>query len=171
MIALKINDIKNFMGRLLIRESFDTFLLERLQVLTASELVLSGKRNKKWYDSDSWEQMEQNSWGDCYYMQWKELKSTVFHYIKGSQSPELMKISFKAAQSQVMSWLVDSGVIETYRTLKPDLFLQLRYEKGQLQLVTGIAFSQFQMDRTVEQAWDEAVRQFLRREQIAYEEE
>ena len=170
MIAIKIIDIRQFMGKLLIRESFDEFLLEKAQVLTASQLTLSGRRNRNWYDSDSWAEMEQKLSGDCFLMYWKEMKNTVFTYIKGNQSPDTMKLSFKASRGQMESWLADSGAVEICRELKPDLFLSFRYEQEQLLLTTGTAFSQFQMDRTVERAWDEAILQFLRREQIAYEE-
>lgn len=170
MIAIRINDIKNLMGKLLIRESFDEFLLEKAQVLTASELVLSGRRNQNWYDSGQWTQMEQELSRDCHFMKWKEIKNVIFSYIKGSKSPDLMKISFKASYDQIEKWLENSGTLGTCRELKPDLFLQLRYEQGQLQVMTGIAFPQFQLDRTVEKAWDEAVLQFLRREKVTYEE-
>lgn len=159
------------MGKLLLRDSFDRFLLEKAQVLTASELILSGHRSRKWYDTDVWEEMERENPADCHYMSWKEMKTIVFSYIKGSQSPQLMRLSFKAAQPQIEEWLSDSGVLKIYQQLMPDLLLQLRYENEKLQLVTGIAFSQFEMDKTIERAWDETIRVFLHREQIAYEEE
>lgn len=158
------------MSKLLIRESFDRFLLEKAQVLTASEMTLSGRRSQSWYDTDIWEELERKKPMDCRYMFWKEVKPTVFSYIKGSQSPQTMRLSFKAAQDQVEELLMDSGVLETYRQLMPDLLLQLRYEQGKLQLVTGIAFSRFEMDKTIERAWDEAVRIFLHNEKITYEE-
>lgn len=170
MIAIKINDIKVFMGKLLVRDVFDEFLLEKAQILTASQFTLSGKRNQNWYDSDQWTEMKREFLGDCSLMYWKELKNIVFTYIKGDQSPDSMRISFKASRKQTEAWLEDFGVMEICRRLNPDLFLMLRYEQKQLMLTTGMAVSQFQTDRTVERAWDEAVLQFLHREQIAYEE-
>lgn len=170
MIAIKINDIKNFMGKLLLKESFDSFFLEKAQVLTRSMLTLSGRRNQNWYDSDQWDGMEQELSGDCSFLLWKEVKNTIFTYIRGDHPPDTMKISFKAGQRQTGEWLEDPSVQEACRKLGAELFLQLRYEQGELQLTTGIAFEQFQMERTVERAWDEAVLQFLRRERIGFEE-
>lgn len=169
MIAIKINDIKSFMEKLLLRESFDGFLLEKAQILTSSEFTLSGRRNQNWYDSGQWEQMEQEYPGDCRFMGWWEVKNIVFSYIRGKQPPDLMKLSLKAGRRQMEEWMEASGTLEICRKLKPDLFLQFRYGQGQLQLITGTAFPQFQMDRTIERAWDEAVLSFLRREQIGYE--
>lgn len=168
MIAIKINDIKNFMGKLLLQESFDEFLLEKAQVLTASLLTLSGRRNQNWYDSEQWADLEQELSGDCLFMLWKETKNIIFSYIRGSQSPDTMKLSLKAGHRQKEEWLEDSAALKLCQELKPDLFLQLRYEHGELQLTTGIAFPQFQMDRSVERAWDDAVLRFLHREQIGY---
>ena len=52
MLSLKINDIKITMAHLLLRETFDEFLLEESKVVTFAMFEINGKRNLNWYDDD-----------------------------------------------------------------------------------------------------------------------
>ncbi len=170
MIALKITDIKNFMGRLLIKEEFDSFLTERAEVLTSFEMSLSGRRNSDWYDTDTREEMLQEQPEDALWMRWGEMKPFIFDFIKGKQTPAYMKISFRLAKKQVNTFLEDSGVMHVYQEQQPELLFQVRFEHGELMIVTGIAFSQFTLDKTMERAWDEAMIRFFKNKKIACEE-
>lgn len=169
MIGLKINDIKNFMTKLLLKKEFDSFLLEQAELVTASKMTLSGRRNQKWYDTETWKLMEQEALEDVCWMSWKEIRTVVFSYIKGNQTPEIMRISFRASHKMAEELLADSGVLKLYYQYHPDLFLQLRYEQGVLTLITGIAFSEFLLDKTIEKAWDDAVMWFFKSIQIPFE--
>ena len=40
--------------------------------------------------------------------------------------------------------------------------MQIRYEKESLKMVTGISFKEFIMDKTIENAWDEAVKKWIK---------
>lgn len=169
MIGLKINDIKNFMTKLLLKNEFDSFLLEQAELVTASKMTLSGHRNQNWYDTETWKLLEQEALEDIYWMSWKEIRTVVFSYIKGNQTPEIMRISFRASHKMAEELLVDSGVLNLYHQHHPDLFLQLRYEQGVLTLITGTAFSEFLLDKTMEKAWDDAVMRFFKGIQIPFE--
>ena len=59
MIVIEIIDIKNFMAHLLLKETFDHFLLFEARAVTSSELVLHGKRRSGCYDSEQWHQPQQ----------------------------------------------------------------------------------------------------------------
>lgn len=161
MILIQINDVKYFMGKLLLQDCFDDFLVEEAGVLTFAMLKLQGKRNMEWYDSG---QNELEMW-----VSWKEIKPVVFQYIKGSRTPAMMKISLKAGDVMGNRILENGGVPEIYHRKKPDLFVQIRYENQELFLVTGTAFPEFTMDKTMEQVWDESVKSWLRREKIAFQ--
>lgn len=166
MIGLKIIDIKTFMTQLFVRNDFDQFLLEQAEVVTAAKMTLSGHRNAEWYDTQVWEMMEEDfrEW-----MQWGEIKNMVFSYIKGKRSPDQMRISFQAGRKMAENMLKETGVWEMYCRYQPTLFFQIRYYKNNLILVTGISFSEFHMDKTIEKAWDESVIGWLKKGQIAFE--
>lgn len=163
MILLRILDIKSTMAQLLIRESFDCFFLENVEVLTFANLSVRGRRNQDWYDEDEKED-HQAEW-----IHWKEIKPLIFEYIKGQKTPSVLKVSLKADRYLAEQMLKNSGVWDRYLAEQPDLMLQIRYEKGVLSAVTGISYREFTMDKQVEFAWDKAVQQFFRELKISVE--
>lgn len=169
MIALKINDIKNFMARLLIKDDFDEFLVEKAEVLTAFELIVYGRRNSGWYDTDVWEELCSQQKEDVAWMTWREMKSVVFDFIKGKQTPAHLKISFRLTKSLAQELLEEFGVVGLYQKEQPELLFQVRYERGELFVITGIAFPQFTLDKTLERAWDDGMTVYFQKQGISYE--
>lgn len=79
MLSLKINDIKITMAHLLLRETFDEFLLEESKVVTFAMFEINGKRNLNWYDDDE----KENQLSELLY--WGEARDFLFDYIKGKR--------------------------------------------------------------------------------------
>lgn len=73
MIALKIIEIKNFMGQLLLHEVFDNFLVSEVEVATANTFKVNGRLSKEWFDEEEREQI-----GDREYAKWSELKNIIY---------------------------------------------------------------------------------------------
>ena len=90
-----------------------------------------------------------------------------FEYIKGKKTPDLFKVSLKADSSMAEIFLKDSGFYEKYLQEKPELHLQLRYENGTLCVVTGIYNNNFTLDKSVENAWDDAVVRWFKQNKVA----
>ena len=70
---------------------------------------------------------------------------------------------------------VDKFVTGHQMPLKADqvngLYLNIRYEEGKLFCVTGTSVSIFTLDKTLDMEWDQAVRSFLKKNEIIFEEE
>lgn len=156
MLSLKINDIKITMAHLLLKETFDEFLLEDSKVVTFAMFEINGKRNLDWYDDDE----KENQLPDLLY--WGEARDFLFNYIKGKKTPEYMKISLKASHRAAKKILENSGVLSKYLSEMPDMYLQIKFEKGELTMVTGITHREFTMDKTLDRGWDDAVREWIR---------
>lgn len=163
MILLEISDIKNAMAHLLARNSFDSFYMERAEIMTFAAMSLSGRRNIVWYDSD--ETDDGNPLSD--WVRWEEIKPVVFSYIKGNRTPSSMKISLKADADMSEKILTESGGYRKYQEQQPGLLLHFRYEQDRLHVVTGISYPQFTMDKQMEFTWDEAVCQYFKQLGIA----
>lgn len=170
MIALKITDIKNFMGRLLLKDDFDLFLTEKAEVLTSYEMSLSGRRNLEWYDSDVSEKLVQEMPEAVVWMTWGELKNNVFEFIKGKQSPVYLRLSFRVSGKMAEEFMKDSGILQLYLEQMPELHFQVRYERKELVIVSGISFPQFTLDKSLERAWDEMLSVLLKKKGISCEE-
>lgn len=158
MILLNISEIQKTMVQLLAHTAFDEFLLEQAEIITFGKMALSGKRNADLYD-----EAVESDW-----LYWNEVKSFVFSYIKGERTPSVMRISLKASDTLGEKMMRDSGVLAEYLEERPDLNLQIRYEKDALVVVTGITRKIFTMDKTMEFAWDQAVTRFFKELGIAF---
>lgn len=92
MLSLKINDIKITMAHLLLRETFDEFLLEESKVVTFAMFEINGKRNLNWYDDDRKRKSIVRTFNTGE-------RQGIFYLIiiKGKKTPEYMKFSLKAS--------------------------------------------------------------------------
>ena len=52
MISIKINDINNFMQNLLVKDTFDSFLICSGEIITGSSFSFDGHINKAFFDKD-----------------------------------------------------------------------------------------------------------------------
>ena len=156
MLSIKINDIKITMAHLLLKDTFDEFLLEEAHALTFAMFQINGKRNLNWYDNDEKENQLPNL------LYWREARGFLFDFIKGKKTPEYMKISLKASDKLARSILSESGVLSRYLKEQPDLYLQIKFEKDTLTIVTGISYKEFTMDKSLDRGWDDAVKEWIR---------
>ncbi len=173
MNLIKVTDIRITMSMLLLKDAFDAFLLEEAEVLTYAKLLINGRRNKNWYAGETLSDMQDKDITDSItgnytdLIRWKEAKNVFFGYIKGKKTPDLFKVSLKADSTMAEILLKDGGFYGKYLQEKPELHLQLRYENNGLCIVTGIYNSNFSMDKSVGNAWDEAVVNWLHQNGIA----
>lgn len=163
MNLITINDIKITMAMLLGKDVFNKFLLDEAEVMTYAKLTLNGRRNMKWYDTEEIER------GLSEFIKWGEIRQIFFDYIKGSKTPEYFKVSLKADDIVAKQMLEDSGCYDKYVSLGTQLHMQIRYGNDVLQIVTGVYNSQFTMDKTVENAWDNAVKEWIKALGISFE--
>lgn len=165
MIALQIQDVKGLMSQLLVRTLFDEFLIHEMDIDTATSLHLDGRLNKSWYSSEETEEL-----GGREYGKWSELKPVAYQYIKGNRTPLSMRIVFQLNRPLMEKLLLESGVKDRIEDVG-GLYLNLRYDSNGLYLITGTSRKTFTLDKSLEHYWDESVKQFLHKAQIAYTEE
>lgn len=155
------------MAHLLLKETFDHFLLFEARAVTSSELVLRGKRRQEWYDSEQWQQLQEDgSSHDAGYMSWGEMRDMVFHFIKGKKSPDKLMIDLEASDRQRQQIL--GGKMPENPGELPSLRLQIRFEQGKLMMVPVVSYPSFTLDKSGESLWEEALQSFLKHYQIAF---
>ena len=166
MIALKITNIKHFMGRLLGSEDFDSFLLEEASVSTYNTFHIDGHLNREFYTSEEWEDREIRPYD---FSMWKTMRPICFDLIKGNHTPAAFRFVLHLIPKYTESILQNGDSSVTPEQIKA-FVLNIKYDGNDLTLVTGTAFYTFLMDKTPDVLWDQAVRQFLTKKEIAYEE-
>ena len=166
MIALKITNVKQFMGKLLASEAFDSFLLEEASISTYNTFLIDGHQNRDFYSSEEWEDKEIRPFD---FTTWKQIRPICYSLIKGTKTPSAFKFILHLMPDYLASILKEQDTTVTPQQIKA-LVLTVKYDGTTLTLITGTAFHTFIMDKSVDVLWDNAVKSFLDKREINYEE-
>ena len=102
------------------------------------------------------------------YCLWEDVQAQCFSIIKGKRTPLNFKIVFQLSSSNVEKLLSQSGI-----ALKPEdiygLYLNCQFDGKQLLCTTGTSLKIFTLDKQLDRVWDEMVRKFFRKNQVAFE--
>ena len=165
MISLTITEVKAFMGKLLAQTTFDFFLLKEMELSTFINFTINGQVNETFYTQEELEERKENAQNAL----WSEARSIAYTMIKGNKTPLALKIVFQLPRP-----LCDELVRESGGRLKSEevggLYLNVRFDKNELHLITGTAIKTFTLDKTLEQEWDLWVKRMLKDQGIFFEE-
>lgn len=166
MIALKITNVKQFMAKLLAGEDFDIFLLEEASISTYNTFMIDGHQNRDFYSTEEWEDAELRPYD---LSTWKKLRPICFDLIKGKRTPAAFRFVLHLMPEHAAGILQKGGTAVTPQQVRA-FVLNIKYDGTTLMLVTGTSFHTFLMDKTPDDLWDNAVKQFLVKHEISYEE-
>lgn len=165
MLSFHITEVKPFMAKLLTNSTFDHFILKEMEIQTFMNIHVSGQFNEAFYNAEELEER-----GDKRFISWSEIRGTAFSVIKGSKTPQSFKIIFQLPPRNT-----DELIRGLAGKLKAEdvggLYINIRFEKGELHIITGTAIKTFTLDKTLEQVWDMNVRDILEQQEISFEEE
>lgn len=164
MISLNIPEVKPFMAKLLMNTTFDLFLLREMELETFTKFTINGQFNEAFFTKEELEER-----GDNKAVMWGELRQTVFSMIKGNKTPLSLKIVFQLPQAMCSELVHRSGGKLRLEDIG-GLYLNLRFDKGELHIITGTAIKTFKLDKTLEQEWDAEVKNILKTNGILFEE-
>lgn len=163
MVALRIEEQKNFTAGLFLGTVFDEFLVREVNIVTFNSFTVDGRVRQGYYSDD---ELEENRIEE--YSAWKVLKPFCFSLIKGKRLPESFHIVFFLSP-EAKDRFVTSHAAGIYPDQVGGLYINIHYENGEMGCVTGISMNTFTMDRTLERQWDECVEQFLKKNGIVFE--
>ncbi|HWT75726.1 MAG TPA: DUF5721 family protein [Mobilitalea sp.] len=164
MISLNIPEVKAFMSKLLMNATFDQYLLKEMELQTFTGFTITGQLNEAFFTK---EELEERS--ECKSILWSEVRQVVFSMIKGNKTPLSLKIIFQLPKDQC-ELMVNrlGGKIRVEEV--GGLYMNVRFEKGELRIISGTAIKTFTLDKTLEQEWDLQVKTFLEEQGIICEE-
>lgn len=162
MVALKVEDIKQFTSGLFIGSLFDKFLLREADVVTFNAFHVDGRIRAGYYTD---EETEEKGIGE--YSAWEAVKPVCFSLIKGKRLPGSFQVVLQLSGGQVERFLAARQVPVRAEQVG-GMYLNIRYENGELYCVTGTSVNFFTMDKSLDVEWDEAVKQFLKKSGIPF---
>ncbi len=158
MISIQIADIKLFMNKLFLSEYFDAFLLSEANFVTFNTFHIDGILQHAYY---SGEELKESGMGEQSFSLWKQIRPFALSLIKGTHTPLEFKIIFRLSDSNVEKLLRQTGITAFSPADVDGLFLNLNFSRGDLYCISGTSLTLFSMDKTVEHAWDDAVKKYL----------
>jgi hypothetical protein len=164
MISLNITEVKSFMSKLLMQDVFDFLLLREMELQTFTGFTVSGRLNEDFFSEEELDARQEDR-----SILWSDIRAIVFSMIKGNKAPLSLKIVFQLPKKQSKQ-LVQKLAGRLSMEELGGLFMNIRFEKGELRMITGTAIKTFTLDKTLEQEWDIEVKNMLQRQGIVYEE-
>ena len=149
MIILQITQLKNFMNTLLRLETFDRFPVSEASITTFTTFSIDGSLHTDFFDPDDAQLLKE----------------------KGrTRTPLQFKFVFQLPQAACEKMIADHALpLEIENVF--GCFLNFQYKDGKLLLTTGTSLKIFTMDKSLDRVFDEEVRQFLLKNEIAFEEQ
>ncbi len=166
MLALNIIDIKNLMNQLLIGNTFDSFEIAETVITTFNTFTIDGKLRRDFFDTDTCDSLDQSG---IVYSLWKEIKPYCYSIIRGRRTPLYFKIVFQLPKKKMMK-ILQSQNSRFSPELVSGMFINLQYKNKELLCTAGLALKTFIPDRSLEQLWDEMVKDFFLKHNIAFHE-
>jgi len=165
MISLNIPEVKQFMAKLLMNATFDSYLLREMELQTYTNFKIAGQLNEDFFTTEELEKRDELG-----FVQWSDVRPTVYAIIKGNKTPLSLKIVFQLPSSKYEDLIRRAGGRLRMEEIG-GLYMNVRFEKGMLHIITGVAIKTFTLDKTLEQEWDGEVKNLLRENDIIFEEE
>ena len=154
MLALQIQDVKSFMSKLLLQDTFDSFLLKEARITVAVTHTIDGTLHPDFFDDTDFSD-PLIRWGDC------------FSIIKGKRTPLHFTFVFRLSSDHTARLLSQNSL-----SLLPEqvsgLYLNCRFDGTHLLCTSGTALDFFTLDKALEHVWDELLQKFFRQNEIPF---
>lgn len=144
MQIYKIDDVREFMAVLFLKENFDKFCVGTMEIKTLVSISVNGNLLTEWLTEE-----EKEVYGSREYVPWKLLRPLAFSLIKGEQTPQLLRIQFVHYMNNG-----DCGG------------LRIQYENNELHCISSYTPANFTLDKSSEQMWDDQCSEFFHKNRI-----
>lgn len=165
MTVLSILDVREFMNILLRTEVFDSFLLSEGSITTCMTYHLDGHVNADFFSPEE----------EAYalaapepYIPFSLVRPACFDLIKGTHTPSSFRFVFQLSCENQKRTVLSMDSSFTPEDIS-GMYLNLKFQEQKLTCTTGIAYRIFSMDKSFEHLWDDMVKRFFQKHQIAYE--
>lgn len=165
MIALQIQDIKNFMNKLLLSRTFDHFLLIEGSITTHNTFRIDGKLHRDFFTE---EEIQEQNLSERNFSLWKEIKPFCLELIKGKKKPLGFQFVFQLSGENTDKLLASSGITSIRPENVSGLLLNVRYDGTRLACITATNLSLFTLDKSLEHVWDDMIKRFLKQQEISF---
>ena len=163
MIALQIEHIRDFMNKLLLTPAFDTFRVSEAAITTFTTFSIDGILHPEFYDSDLIDSPDASAETQ---ISWESIRPFCLSVFKGKRLPLSFHFILQLPKDRIPAFLKKHGLPDSAEDIF-GLFLNIQYRNETLTVTTGSSLRVFTADRTLDQSWDQTVREFLQSEELS----
>lgn len=162
MVLFEIENTGEFMNSLFVKEWLDFMELVEGEITTFYNVKIDGRQDMKWYDL---QEIEENNIKQREFILWKNFKQYAYQLIKGKKVPQLFRLVLRLPKEKdIMKRMLELAGGEFLLEDIQGFYLNIKYEKQQLSVITGISLKKFSMDKSLEQIWDDEVSTLLKKQ-------
>ena len=160
MLALQITNLKDFMNKLFVKETFDHFLLSEATLTTFAVYHVDGAYHPEFFGEDQ----EESVFRLC---PWSRLRPVFFSLIKGKHTPLNFKIIFQLSDADTARLLQTDNL-----PFQPEdvfgLYMNVQYDGERVTVTTGSSLKIFTLDKSLDASWDALAKRFFLRQGIDF---
>lgn len=167
MLSLTISDKedkKNFIHQLLVDEMFDRFLCCKVTLHHNVDYHIDGHYNVDFFDTD-----EQADKEGQMYASWAELKPVVYQMMKGKKLPLRFQIVLCCSTASIEQMLKNVSFPLSISQIE-GLYVNINYKDESITITTGSAYTSFVLDKSLDFAFEKAVKQLIHNHNIVFTE-
>ena len=161
MLSLVFHDLKKMTSLLFTENSFDRFLLKSASLSAMLSVTISGEKDPDFFSEEEREKEMQES-----FVRYETVRPLLFSLIKGKRPPLSFRIILITDKNTTNSLKVKSGFSGAEVT---SLSMNFSFKNGVLTLSSGVSYSGFTLDKSLEALWDQTIRNFLDQKDVTYE--
>lgn len=155
MIAYRVTDVRKCMNELLCKDTFNFFLLQEATINTFSTFSIDGHRLDDFFSDVELEKMDEED----VLMPYELYRDWCYNLIKGKKVPLSFQIIL-ALPKRIIRQIIDAGEISIEES-KAHLVAIYRFIDGNLTITTGTSMKEFTLDKSLENAYDKWMYDFL----------
>ena len=152
MDCITIKQVKEFMGKLLMKEDFDKYLLQEAEIVTCNIFRIDGHVQKAFYSNEEYEEL-----GKPVLTKWENIRPFCYGISKGHKTPVRFKIVLRLSDEETIAFMEETQNVLSIQDVG-GLYLNLVYENDVLNCITGTYLNIFTMDKSLEKAWDKKIQ-------------
>ena len=142
------------MAKLLVSDVFDVFRMQEASLITFVTYNISGRIRPDFYSPEE----RENLTGE--FIAWSEMRPRLFELIKGKNTPVSFRMTLSLDDANMNSLMAKESP-EGHSDALRALVINIRFENGAVNIVTGTSYDSFVLDKSEEKIWDKAFAYFL----------
>ncbi len=159
MLAVKVLDVKKCMHEMLVADTFHIWQLLEAKLIGRISYVIDGHITKGYLST---EELEEEGLSEKECIPYEMVRPMCYEMTKGKHTPKYFRQTFLMPRKDISAFL-QTNSIQMQPENVANLTVNFTFAEGELIVTTSSAMQTFSLDKSLDEAWDSWVLEFLRK--------